>query len=216
MKKDLTEIIFIIDRSGSMAGLEDDTIGGFNSFVERQKQEEGEAYITTILFDDKIEVLHNRENIHLIDKLSRKEYYVRGCTALLDAVGFSLNKTVETVNKLPEQYKPEKVMFVITTDGYENASKEFDYHKIKNMITYHKEHNWEFLFLGANIDVELEAGKLGINPSRAVKYYNDESGIEASYKSISAFASKLRKSKWMFLEDDSWKEDVINNNKEER
>lgn len=215
MKKDLTEIVFIIDRSGSMSGLEKDTIGGFNSFVERQKQEAGEAYITTVLFDDRVEVLHKRENIYLVEKMTSKQYYVRGCTALLDAIGYSINNMIRTVKILPEDLKPEKVLFVITTDGYENASKEYNYERIKNMINDQKEYyHWEFLFLGADIDAVGEANKLGIDSTRAVRYYNDHSGIEASYESVSSFTTCFRQSKKMKKEDETWKDEVIKNNNE--
>ena len=217
MKKDLTEIVFIIDRSGSMSGLEKDTIGGFNSFVERQKKQPGEANITTILFDDKLEILHQRENVHLVEKMNENQYYVRGCTALLDAIGYAINKTIDIQKKLPYHQKADKVLFVITTDGYENASKEYNYSIIHKMINYQKErYNWEFLFLGANIDAAKEAHKLGIHASRAVKYYHDESGVEASYDAAGDFAVQFRQSCKVKQEDESWKRKVVNNFKKKR
>lgn len=214
MKKELTEIVFIIDRSGSMCGLEDDTIGGFNSFIEKQKQEEGQARISTILFDDKIEILHDREDINNVKKMTKEQYYVRGCTALLDAVGYALNKTIDIQNKLLD--KADKILFIITTDGYENASKEYTYSMINKLINKQKERKWEFLFLGANIDAIGEANKLGIHSSRAAKYYHDSKGVTASYNSVNLFTKKFRFSEELDEKDCSWKEEIIQNMKEER
>lgn len=148
----LTEVVFILDRSGSMSGLEDDTIGGFNSILKKQREEDGDANVTTILFDNEIEMLHKRVNIKEIKNITSDDYYVRGCTALLDAIGYSINFMINVAKNKNEE-KAKNVLFIITTDGYENASKEYSYEKIKKMITYQKEkYNWKFLFLGANID----------------------------------------------------------------
>ena len=149
MKKGLTEIVFILDRSGSMSGLEKDTIGGYNSMLERQKKEEGEAIISTVLFDDKIEVLHDREDLFEVENITDKDYYVRGCTALLDAVGSAIQRISSIQKELPEDERPEKTMFIITTDGMENASREYTYSKVKKLVEEKKKkQHWEFIFLG--------------------------------------------------------------------
>ena len=188
----VTELVFILDRSGSMSGLESDTIGGFNSLLTKQKQEEGEAFITTILFDDKLETLHDRISIHKIDKMTNKEYYVRGCTAMLDAIG----KTIEHITNIQKYIRkedvPTKTMFIITTDGMENASKEYNYEMVKKLIQQKKELGWEFLFLGANIDAEVTANKFGIEKDRAVNFHNDSEGIALNYECISEAVSTIR------------------------
>ena len=153
MKKNLTEMVFILDRSGSMSGLEKDTIGGYNSLLEKQKKEEGQAYVSTILFDHKQEVVHDRVLLSKVKPLTEKEYYVRGCTALLDALGSAINHIKNIHKYAREEDRPEKTIFVITTDGMENASQEYSYAKVKKMVEEQKRKNgWEFLFLGANID----------------------------------------------------------------
>ena len=158
----LTEVVFILDRSGSMSGLEDDTIGGFNSILKKQREEDGDANVTTILFDNEIEMLHKRVNIKEIKNITSDDYYVRGCTALLDAIGYSINFMINVAKNKNEE-KAKNVLFIITTDGYENASKEYSYEKIKKMITYQKEkYNWKFLFLGANIDAISECRECGV------------------------------------------------------
>ena len=206
--KNITEIIFILDRSGSMHGLEDDTIGGFNSFIEQQKKEEGEAFITTILFDDQLKIIHDRENIKNIRKMTRKDYYVGGCTALLDTVGFAIKKAIQVQKKLPVHQKADHVLFVITTDGYENASCEYTYSQINKLIQYQQKHyDWEFLFLGARIDAIKEASKLGIPKTRAVRFYEDSEGIDVSYKGVSQFASQLRSNN-ISKDDTDWKEET--------
>ncbi len=159
MNKELTELVFILDRSGSMGGLESDTIGGFNGMIERQKKEKEKVNVTTILFDDEVEIIHDRFPIDAVRPLTDKEYYVRGCTALLDAVGHAINKIDNVQKHLPEEHRAGKVLFVITTDGLENSSTEFNYNNIKRMIEAKKECGWEFLFLGANIDAGKEAEK---------------------------------------------------------
>ena len=167
MKKNLTELVFILDRSGSMAGLEKDTIGGFNAMIEKQKSEAGEAYISTVLFDNYSEVIHDRVMLNAVPKLTEKEYYVRGCTALLDAVGGAIHHIGNVHKYAREEDRPEKTLFVITTDGMENASRRYSYEKVKEMITRQKEkYGWEFLFLGANIDAAREAARFGKLPRR--------------------------------------------------
>lgn len=158
MRKGLTEIVFILDRSGSMSGLESDTIGGFNSLIVKQKKEEGEAYISTVLFDDVTEVLHDRRKLEQIQPLTEEDYYVRGCTALLDAVGGAIHHIGNVHKYAREEERPEKTLFIITTDGQENSSKHYSYKQVKHMVERQKErYGWEFLFLGANIDAVAEA-----------------------------------------------------------
>ncbi len=202
MKKGLTELIFILDRSGSMSGLESDTIGGYNAMIEKQRGESGEAMITTVLFDDNYELLHDRINLKGIKPLTTKEYYVRGTTALLDAVGKTIQKMINVQKNTVESEKAEKVLFVITTDGQENASLEYTYSKIKTLIENQKhQYDWEFIFLGANIDAVSEARKFGIDSSRAARFNNDSEGIHLNYEAVSEAISELRadniiSSKW--------------------
>ena len=186
MKKNLTELVFILDRSGSMAGLEQDTIGGFNAMIEKQKGEEGTAYISTVLFDNLSEVIHDRVSLERIPKLTQKEYYVRGCTALLDAVGGAIHHIGNVHKYAREEDRPEKTLFVITTDGMENASRRYSYGKVREMITRQKEkYGWEFLFLGANIDAAREAARFGIAPECAADYHADHQGTDVVYKAVS-------------------------------
>ncbi|HIY18303.1 MAG TPA: hypothetical protein IAA44_02760 [Candidatus Blautia avistercoris] len=192
MKK-RTELVFIIDRSGSMCGLETDTIGGFNGMLEKQKKEPGEAFVTTVLFDDQYERIHQRVPIHKVQPLTAREYYVRGCTALLDAVGRTIQYMISVQRNLEEEERADQVIFVITTDGYENASREYTYSRIQKMITHEKEkYGWEFLFLGANMDAEMEAGKFGIGRDRAVTYCNDSQGVQANYEAMTVAVSQMR------------------------
>jgi uncharacterized protein YydD (DUF2326 family) len=193
MKKGLTELIFILDRSGSMSGLGSDTIGGYNAMLEKQKKEPGEAVITTVLFDDKYELLHDRINIRGIEPITEKEYYVRGTTALLDAVGRTISKIVNVQKHTVEDERAENVMFVITTDGMENASREYSYEKIRRMIEHQKsKYGWEFIFLGANIDAVDTAERFGIGQDRAVNYNADSEGTLLNYEVISETVSNLR------------------------
>lgn len=193
MKKNLTELVFILDRSGSMSGLEADTIGGYNSLLDKQKLEEGEALVSTVLFDDVQDVLHDRVDIKKISAMTGKEYYVRGCTALLDAVGGAIHHIGNVHKYAREEDRPEKTLFVITTDGMENSSRRYTYEKVKRMIERQKEkYGWEFLFLGANIDAIEVAGRFGIAPSRAVNYECDSEGTLLNYKTISETVSKVR------------------------
>ena len=193
MKKGLTEIVFILDRSGSMSGLEADTIGGFNSLIAKQKKEEGEAYISTVLFDDEREVLHDRTNIDDISLMTDKEYYVRGCTALLDALGCAIHH-MGTVHKYArEEDRPEKTLFIITTDGQENSSRLYSYADVRRMVQRQKEkYGWEFLFLGANIDAIDEAKKYGINANRAVNYHADKAGTALNFEALGQAVSRVR------------------------
>ncbi len=193
MKKDLTELVFILDRSGSMQGLEGDTIGGFNSLLEKQKKEPGEAFVSTILFDDRVEVLHDRVRVGRVPPITREEYYVRGCTALLDAIGEAIHHIGNIHKYARSEDVPEHTLFVITTDGMENASRRYSAQQIKQMIQRQKElYGWEFLFLGANIDAVETAGRLGIGPDRAVNYHCDSEGTRLNYETVSQAVSGVR------------------------
>ena len=186
MKKNLTEIVFILDRSGSMAGLEDDTIGGFNGLIEKQKREAGQAYVSTVLFDNDSEVIHDRVDIQKVEPMTRAQYYVRGCTALLDAVGGAIYHIGNVHKYAREEDRPEKTLFVITTDGMENASRSYTYDRLKAMIQrQEKEFGWEFLFLGANIDAAREAARFGIRADRAADYHADSRGTAVIYETVS-------------------------------
>ena len=193
MKKNLTELVFILDRSGSMAGLEKDTIGGFNAMIEKQKGEAGEAYISTVLCDNCSEVIHDRVVLTAVPKLTEKEYYVRGCTALLDAVGGAIHHIGNVHKYAREEDRPEKTLFVITTDGMENASRRYSYDRVKAMITRQKEkYGWEFLFLGANIDAAREAARFGIGADRAANYHADTIGTGVIYEAVSETVRDFR------------------------
>ena len=196
MKKNLTELVFILDRSGSMAGLEKDTIGGFNAMIEKQKTEEGEAYISTVLFDNYSEVIHDRVALSDVPKLTEKEYYVRGCTALLDAVGGAIHHIGNVHKYAREEDRPEKTLFVITTDGMENASRRYSYEKVREMTQRQKEkYGWEFLFLGANIDAAKEAARFGIDADRAADYHADTQGTAVIYEAMSDVVYSVRASR---------------------
>ena len=193
MKKGLTELVFILDRSGSMGGLESDTIGGYNAVLRKHKEAEGEALVSTILFDDRTEVLHDRVPVKEVQPITAKEYYVRGCTALLDAVGGTIRHIADVHKRAGKENAPEKTIFVITTDGMENASREYTYNKVRKMIERRKEkHGWEFLFLGANIDAVAEAGRLGIRADRAVRFHNDSVGVALNFKALADVTSGMR------------------------
>lgn len=180
----MTEIIFLLDRSGSMAGLESDTIGGFNGFIEKQRKLEGETLVTTVLFDDQYEILWNGVDARQAN-LTDQEYYVRGMTAMLDAVGKTILDVGYRLSKKDENKWPGKVIFVITTDGLENASSEFTYEKVKELIRHQQEkYNWEFIFLGANIDAAKEADSLGIDVENAFSFEASEKGIEVMYNMV--------------------------------
>ena len=195
MRKDLTELVFIIDRSGSMSGLEADTIGGFNSLLEKQKKEAGEAYVSVVLFDDQAEVIYDRVDIQKVEPMNDKQYFVRGCTALLDALGGAIHHIRNVHRYAREEDVPEKTLFIITTDGMENASRMYSYDKVRRMVEHEKEkYHWEFLFLGANIDAIQVAGRFGINASRAVNYENDGAGTQLNYEVLSKAVSCARMS----------------------
>ena len=186
MKKGLTELVFILDRSGSMAGLEADTVGGFNAMLEKQKAQPGEVLVSTVLFDHTQEVLHDRVPLAKIPPMTRKAYSVRGSTALLDAVGRAIHHIGNVHKYAREEDRPEKTLFVITTDGMENASRDYTYQRLKDMIRRQQEHyGWEFLFLGANIDAPEEAARFGIGRDRAANYRADSTGTGVIYEAVS-------------------------------
>ena len=193
MKKNLTELVFILDRSGSMAGLERDTIGGFNAMMEKQKRELGETLVSTVLFDQDTQVIHDRVPLEELRPLTEEEYYVRGSTALLDAVGGAIHHIGNVHKYAREEDRPEKTLFVITTDGMENASCRYDYDRVKAMIRRQQErYGWEFLFLGANIDAAREAGRFGIRPECAADYHADSRGTRVIYESLSQAVCQVR------------------------
>lgn len=204
MKNNITELVFILDRSGSMAGLEQDTIGGFNAMIEKQKKEDGECYISTVLFDNVSEVLHDRVRLSDIKPMTDKEYTVRGCTALIDAIGSAIHH-IGNIHKYarPEDV-PEHTMFIITTDGMENASQRYNSDEVKKMIERQKEkYGWEFLFIGANIDAVETAKRYGINEDRAVNYNADAKGTGILYESVACAVSNVRRCASL---DNSWRE----------
>lgn len=193
MKKGLTEIVFILDRSGSMSGLEADTIGGFNSLIAKQKKEEGQAIVSTVLFDDRSEVLHDRVPLESIKTMTDRDYFVRGCTALLDAIGGAIHHIGNVHKYAREEDRPEKTLFIITTDGMENASRHYTYPKVKAMVERQKSrYGWEFLFLGANIDALEVAGHFGINKDFAANYHCDEEGTALNYEVLSEAICRVR------------------------
>jgi len=196
MKKNLTEIVFILDRSGSMSGLETDTIGGFNAMLEKQKSGEGEVLFSTVLFDTETEVIHDRQDIKTMKPLTEKEYYVRGCTALLDTVGDAIHHIGNVHKYAREEDRPENTLFVITTDGMENSSRRYRYDDVKSMIERQKtKYGWEFIFLGANIDAAKEAGRIGINARSAVDFHGDAAGIALNCLVVNDTISHYRSEK---------------------
>ncbi len=206
-----TELVFIIDRSGSMQGLEADTIGGFNSMIEKQKRDEGECFVSTLLFDNVSEVLHDRIPLKEVKPMTRKDYYVRGCTALIDAIGGAIHHIANVHKYARKEDVPANTLFVITTDGMENASHKYSSDKVKKMIEHQKkEYGWEFLFIGANIDSVETAAKIGISSDRAVNYVHDGEGTEIMYDTISMAASNLRCSRPMA---DNWADKIKNDYK---
>lgn len=213
MRENLTEIVFILDRSGSMSGLESDTIGGFNSMIAKQQKEEGEAIVSTILFDDETDVIHDRVAIGEVKKLTEEDYYVRGCTALLDAVGGAIHHIGNVHKYAREEDRPAKTLFVITTDGLENASRHYSFKDVKKLIKRQQEkYNWEFLFLGANIDAIEVAGNMGISRDRAANYNCDEVGTALNYQVLEAAVTRVRKCKAadmaMTFAGGAWKADI--------
>ena len=203
MKQNLTELVFILDRSGSMAGLEDDTIGGFNAMIEKQKHEPGDAIVSTVLFDNRSEVVHDRLPLFRVPALSRRDYYVRGCTALLDAVGGAIRHIGNVHKYARAEDRPARTLFVITTDGMENASRNYDYQQVKMLIQRQKaRYGWEFLFLGANIDAAKEAARFGISADRAANYHADRRGTNVIYETVSETVCSFRASRPL---DADWK-----------
>ena len=206
MKKNLTELVFILDRSGSMQGLERDTIGCFNRMLAKQKQADSSAFVSTVLFDNFSEVLHDRLDIQEVAPITEREYFVRGCTALLDAVGGAIHH-IGNIHKYarPEDV-PEHTLFVITTDGMENASRRYSADRVKGMIRRQAEqYGWEFLFLGANIDAVETAGRMGIAPERAVNYHSDSAGTRLNYEVLSQTISAVRSNAPLSAD---WKEKI--------
>lgn len=199
-------MVFILDRSGSMGGLEKDTIGGYNSMIAKQKKEDGEALVSTVIFDHEQEVILDRVPLDNVRDMTEDDYYVRGCTAMLDAIGGAIHHIGNVHKYIREEDVPEKTIFVITTDGLENASKRYSYNDVKHMIKRQEEkYGWEFIFLGANIDVAKESDRLGIREDRAVRYVNDSQGIEMNYEAVSCAMSAMRSMKDPSTFGGSWK-----------
>ena len=193
MKKGLTEVVFILDRSGSMAGLEKDTIGGFNAMLEKQRRGEGQALISTVLFSNESAVIHDRVDARDVPPLTEKDYFVCGCTALLDAVGGAIRHIGNVHKYAREEDRPERTLFVITTDGMENASRHYDLRRVRAMIERQKaRYGWEFLFLGANIDAVDTAARLGIDADRAANFHCDAQGTQLNYEAVSDAVSAMR------------------------
>lgn len=210
MKKNLTELVFILDRSGSMCGLEQDTIGGFNGMLKKQRGQAGSAHVTTVLFDDQYEKIHDRCDLEQVKELTEEDYYVRGCTALLDALGRTIHEMAQAQKRLSKEERAKKVIFVITTDGMENASRRYSREQVRKMIEKRqKKHGWEFLFLGANMDAVAEAGSLGIRAERSVTFRNDSQGIKTNYQAVGAALCRMRcASPQMAPLGAEWKEEI--------
>ena len=206
MKKNLTELVFIIDRSGSMAGLERDTIGGFNSMIEKQRRENGECLVSVVLFDHERQVLYDRVPLKKIPPMTERDYSVRGTTALIDALGCGIHHIGNVHKYARREDVPEHTMFIITTDGMENASRRYSSDKVKAMIERQREkYGWEFLFIGANIDAVETAGRYGIAPYRAVNYNADSEGTRVVYESVAKAVSSVRCARPL---SSSWSEDI--------
>ena len=206
IKNGITELVFILDRSGSMSGLESDTIGGFNAMIEKQRKQDGECYVSTVLFDDVSEVLHDRVKLSEIKPMTDNEYTVRGCTALIDAIGGAIHHIGNIHKYVRNEDVPEHTMFIITTDGMENASRKYSSDKVKAMIERQKEkYGWEFLFIGANIDAVETAAQYGISEDRAVNYVPDSTGTHILYESVSAVVGNVRANKCV---DKDWSEEL--------
>jgi uncharacterized protein YegL len=206
MNDKLTEIVFILDRSGSMAGLEDDTIGGFNAMLERQKKEPGEALLSAVLFSNDSQVLYDRVDIRKIEPMTEQQYRVGGCTALLDAIGGAVHHIANVHKYAREEDRPGKTVFVITTDGLENASRRYNYAEVQRMVQHEQEkYGWEFLFLGANMDAISAAGRFGIRPDRSVRYTPDRAGTELNFRVVSDTVAQLRRCREI---DQNWSEPI--------
>ena len=202
----MTELVFILDRSGSMSGLEADTIGGFNGMMDKQRGEPGEALVSTVLFDHETQVVHDRVPLDRVAPLDRETYFVRGTTALLDAVGGAVRHIANVHKYARPEDRPEKTLFVITTDGMENASRRYTYEQVKAMIQRQREkYGWEFLFLGANIDAAKEAGRFGIAPERAADYCCDSRGTALNFRAVGRVMGDLRASRPV---EDNWREEI--------
>ena len=202
MNKNLTEIVFILDRSGSMAGLEDDTVGGFNAMVEKQKKESGEALLSAVLFSNDSEVIYDRTDIQKVEPMTDRQYCVRGCTALLDAIGGAVHHIANVHKYAREEDRPGKTIFVITTDGMENASRRYNYADVQKMVQHEQEkYGWEFLFLGANMDAISAARSFGIRADRAVRYECDGEGVSVNFACISETIANARRGKGI---DTAW------------
>ncbi len=195
MKNNITEMVFILDKSGSMSGLEKDTIGGFNSMIKKQKKEDGKAYVSTVLFSDKSTVIHDRVDISEIKPMTENDYFTEGCTALIDAVGGAIHHIRNIHKYARKEDVPENTIFVITTDGMENASHIYSGDEVKKMIEQQKEKGWEFIFIGANIDAVETASNFGISSDRAVNYHADAQGTEVVYDNICCAVSSVREGK---------------------
>ena len=204
-KNRLTEMIFILDRSGSMAGLESDTIGGFNALIEKQKKEDGKAFVTTVLFDNQQKTVHDRVSLAEVAPMTEKEYYVGGSTALLDAVGDAVTHIEKVHRYIRPEDVPEHTMVVITTDGMENSSRRWRASEVKKLVEKKKEEGWEFLFLGANIDAVSEAARFGIDADKAVRYCNDPAGVQKNFAGVARAMSCMRAGARL---DASWKEEI--------
>ncbi len=206
MKKNLTEMVFILDKSGSMAGLETDTIGGFNSMIERQKMAEGEALVSLVLFSNESTVVYDRVDLNRIEPLTRRQYFVGGCTALIDAIGGAIHHIGNVHKYAREEDRPEHTVFVITTDGLENASHRYTSSEVKAMVEREKKlYGWEFLFLGANIDAVETASRFGITEDRAVNYHSDAQGTALNYAQVSDAIKCMRSCAPLSR---SWKEKI--------
>ncbi len=210
---DLTEMIFILDKSGSMSGLEGDTVGGFNSMIGKQKLEEGDALVTTVLFDTDVTTLHDRVRIGEVPDMTGRDYVPGGCTALLDAVGTTVSRISGIRKYLRPEDVPSKTVVVITTDGYENSSREYTYSSIKKLIGKKREEGWEFIFLGANIDAASTAESIGIDRRRAAKYAANSAGTEVNFKAVGAVLCSLRKEE-AIAED--WDAEIVETEKKSR
>jgi uncharacterized protein YegL len=205
-KNNITELVFILDKSGSMSGLENDTIGGYNSLLEKQKKEPGDAVVTTVLFDNNYKLLHDRLSIRDIAPITGRDYFVGGTTALLDAIGRTIHYIGNIQKNICTEKRADRVMFVIITDGMENSSREYNYEKVKFMIERQKtEYNWEFIFLGANIDAVATAAKFGISEDRSANYHADGDGTKLNYDTVCFAVSEIRASRPL---DRSWKKNI--------